>query len=727
MTKFINYYNLCPIPEPKDFLGIAADKEKGNIITTLSKNIVIIITISTQKQVRSWSVVEKLSSKVVYDKSSEKYVGVFGNKTLRCWDESTVDVNKTKKLRFHKNISELVTNEKDTFVLYDDGSFECLKTAIDTRKEGREITSVPQHLQLVPDLNLNKGRIFTLPNGKQILTYFETNHTSGECYLVRLPLEDENLRQRYPLKRGNLQTTVCGAAVIEGDGVPSLCTIWSDKRIFLLSLDDCAQPERSPGTFVSMLSHLKVDSSLSLLGLSGHSVAIYGANYGQKKESEGASLLIYNLQYKVIKVKQFFKVYFDFSKLWSIDNHILLALGQNLSVVQYRVSKELLSELVGTQVCNDYQTSVEGDQINEDDYIQDYLQYTTNIGKCTELEYQPKRTHYINEADGRSIPFMGVENFEKDLNHIKHINLHVDVRQASVACNDEQITLMSNHNDDGFTCRKIQIIASQMEKAGASEHEITEKLLWLLIKAELLTDIGVCLKRYTNISEKMLSKTLNFILKQFEITNPATKEQPASNETLLFNGHRNSIVNSIDIKSEDKYEMDKKNKKKSYIPYSDRLSKEAAGTLQTEIKDILNILLSCNFDFTVIANYIRQDIGYSEALILLEHLYDMLTDPDITAFEERPSHEHTSVEFELQILRWFGVFLNTHFQKLALSKDVKLIEILLRWQELFIQYKHEIIELQETSALLYNIIQRKKLAEDRDYSKWYSIEQIHLF
>uniref|UniRef100_A0A1A9ZKK8 Nucleolar protein 11 n=1 Tax=Glossina pallidipes TaxID=7398 RepID=A0A1A9ZKK8_GLOPL len=724
MTKFINYYNLCPIPEPKDFLGIAADKEKGNIITTLSKNIVIIITISTQKQVRSWSVVEKLSSKVVYDKRSEKYVGVFGNKTLRCWDESTADVNKSKKLRFHKNISELVTNEKDTFVLYDDGSFESLKTAIDTRKEGKQITSVPQHLQLLPDFSLNKGRIFTLPSGKQILTYFETNHTSGECHLVRLPLEDENLRQRYPLKRGNLQTTVCGAAVIEGDGVPLLCTIWSDKRIFLLTLDDCAQPERSPGTFVSMLTHLKVDSCLSLLGLSGHSVAIYGANYGQKKESEGASLLLYNLQYKVIKVKQFFKVYFDFSKLWSIDNHILLALGQNLSVVQYRVSKELLSELVGTQVCNDYQTSVEGDQINEDDCIQDYLQYTTSIGKCTELEYLPKRTYHFNEADGKSVAFIGIESFEKDLNHMRHTNLHVDVRQASAASSDDQITLMSNHNDDGFTCRKIQIIASQMEKAGASEHEITEKLLWLLIKAELLPDIGVCLKRYTNISEKMLSKTLNFILKQFAITNPAIKDA-ASNETLILNGHRNS-VKDIDFNSEDKSEKDKKNKKKLHIPCSDRLAKEE-GTLQTEIKDILNTLLSCNFDFTAIGNYIRQDIGYSEALILLEHLYDMLTDPDITGFQERPSHEHTSVEFELQILRWFGVFLNTHFQKLALSKDVKLIEILLRWQELFIQYKHEIIELQETSALLYNIIQCKKLAEDRDYSKWYSIEQIHLF
>lgn len=48
MTKFLTYYNLCPIPEPKDFLGISPDKEEGNIITTLGKNIIIIIKVNWQ-------------------------------------------------------------------------------------------------------------------------------------------------------------------------------------------------------------------------------------------------------------------------------------------------------------------------------------------------------------------------------------------------------------------------------------------------------------------------------------------------------------------------------------------------------------------------------------------------------------------------------------------------------------------------------------------------------
>lgn len=49
MTKFVTYFNLCSIPEPKDFLGISPDKDENNIITTLGKNIIIIIKVSVQE------------------------------------------------------------------------------------------------------------------------------------------------------------------------------------------------------------------------------------------------------------------------------------------------------------------------------------------------------------------------------------------------------------------------------------------------------------------------------------------------------------------------------------------------------------------------------------------------------------------------------------------------------------------------------------------------------
>lgn len=46
MSKFLSYYNLFPIPDPKEFLGMAADKTKGNVITTLARNVVVILNVS---------------------------------------------------------------------------------------------------------------------------------------------------------------------------------------------------------------------------------------------------------------------------------------------------------------------------------------------------------------------------------------------------------------------------------------------------------------------------------------------------------------------------------------------------------------------------------------------------------------------------------------------------------------------------------------------------------
>lgn len=46
MAKLLSYFNLCPIMDSKDFLGVAEDKEEGTIINTLGKNIVIIIKVS---------------------------------------------------------------------------------------------------------------------------------------------------------------------------------------------------------------------------------------------------------------------------------------------------------------------------------------------------------------------------------------------------------------------------------------------------------------------------------------------------------------------------------------------------------------------------------------------------------------------------------------------------------------------------------------------------------
>lgn len=482
----------------------------------------------------------------------------------------------------------------------------------------------------------------------------------------------------------------------------------SDKRIFLLSLADDIYSERSPGNFVSMLTQLKVDTPLSVLGISKHFVAIYGANHGQ----EGASLLLYNTQYKVIKTKQFFKVYFNYSQLWSISDHILLAMGQNLSVVKYRVLKEVLSELVGTQIGHDYQTAVEDDHINEEDFLEGCLQYSNENSFHTNNKRYEK--YNLEEANGFTVAYENTNNFDKELNSLKQINLHVDVVQVDQPLDDVQISLMSNYNDSGFVCPEIQLIARQLEKSGASEHEITEKLLTVLMKANLLQDIGICLRRYNNISEKILSRTLSFVLHKIKSTDIKVDHE----EVLEISNNTRGDHKEIDINLPSNAKT---------IDNVDLLAeKYPQNCSPTEAIDILNILLACSFDTDTIAVHIRQDVEYKHILLLLQHLYNMLTTSQPWFIEERPSLSPSSVDYEIQILRWFGVFINAHFQTLALAKDVELMELLYKWNELFQNYKREISELQQVAALLYNIVERKNSVKDKS-SKWYSIEEVYLF
>lgn len=120
MAKLLTYFDLCSISDHKEFLGLSEDSEPGTVINTLGLNIVLLIQVhnlirilksilkcvlpasiqlSNQQQVHSWNVLEKLTSKVVYDFKSQKYVAVFFNRIFRLWNSNVTDVNKVKKLK----------------------------------------------------------------------------------------------------------------------------------------------------------------------------------------------------------------------------------------------------------------------------------------------------------------------------------------------------------------------------------------------------------------------------------------------------------------------------------------------------------------------------------------------------------------------------------------------------------------------------------------------------
>lgn len=71
--------------------------------------------------------------------------------------------------------------------------------------------------------------------------------------------------------------------------------------------------------------------------------------YGADSNQEGASLQIYNIQFRVTQAKQQFKLFTDGSQLWLINkNNIMLTVAQNLAIIPFHLATEQLAALVGS-------------------------------------------------------------------------------------------------------------------------------------------------------------------------------------------------------------------------------------------------------------------------------------------------------------------------------------------------------------------------------------------
>ncbi|XP_034480883.1 uncharacterized protein LOC117786649 [Drosophila innubila] len=676
MSKFLSYYNLFPIPDPKEFLGMAADKETGNVITTLARNVVVILNISTHKQLHSWSMPEKLSAKVIYDPNSQKYVGVFGNHALRTWDVTTADVSKCKKLKFQKSIAHVVYTDQEAVVLYSDGSCQPLSKALESRKDQKEDTA--EQLALAANNTLSKPTVHTLSNGQQMLTYFVEKTATGEFILVRRSLSN-NSKRTYVIKREAVRLT--GHAVIEGDAGPQLMTIWSDKRIFMLSLAERSH-ESAPGQFVSMLAELNVESKLSLQGLSRNFAAIYGANYGQ----EGASLLVYNTQFKVVNAKQYFKVYLDFSRLWARDEHILLAMGQHIAAVRYRMNDELLVDMLGSQLNEAHLTPIELDHINEEESLEAAIKFGGNSRAHNSFKLGKPIKHPrpdLPKANGTSVAFESPEISQQQLNDL--IKQHVDGEMVQVdnGFEDVNVTLMRNYYDMGPQNLAVQSIVRQLERSGAGEQEITEKLLTLFIKTQNSDHVLMCVRRYTNISEHMLAWCLRYAL---DNTPPA-----------LTNGNA----------------METDDNNAPAAPANDEL---------------LNAVLACSFNSVAIEKHLKQRLELSHVQRLLQHLYVLASDAD-ALLEERPNQDTASLGnmcTELQAFQWLSAIITSHITLLTISKDEELLALLTKWSELFEMYSNILDPLATVMPALRNIIARRKRKNPYP-THWYGIETVKLY
>lgn len=452
----------------------------------------------------------------------------------------------------------------------------------------------------------------------------------------------------------------------------------SDKRIFMLPLREDNSKNEAPGYFMAMLSMFKVDQPLAIVGVSKDCVAIYGAN----EQQEGATLVLYNTRFSVAQSKQFFKVYFNNARIWVIGKYILLAHGQTLACASFRISKEQLADMIGTQRTNDLTNVVDKDCINEEVELEE--SFTIDLAQQIESNELTSAAFNYNgdivakewtnlKSANKVTPTENVETVENDLKKLYSHDMGLEIYRGEVLLSDTvQTKLSNNQQDELFKIDEILLLTSEMEKCGASEFEISEKCVPVLIKAKLPDELVTCLRKYTNISENMLVRALKFLLSQ---------------------GHTNASQHGC-------FEM----------------SEQQIG--------YVNVVLSCSFNEDIIKDHLRK-LDFEEVLCLLTHICGLLDSVEKTLDETAQLADN--FDEDIQLLNWFVVLLDAHYQQFILSRHANLPQMLVKWKELIDRHCVALREMKSVSAVLYNLVRGNALSMDKQSSKWYAVEAVKLY
>lgn len=461
---------------------------------------------------------------------------------------------------------------------------------------------------------------------------------------------------------------------------------------------DHAMIQEDPGHFISILNIFNVEQPIIIKGVSKDCIAMYGSNLNQ----DGASLVLYNTHFKIAQTTQYFKVFFNSSRLWIIGSNIFLAVGHNLSVVPFRISKEQLSDLIGSQRNNQLTQTVDQEYINEDDEIEQAISFDAvaqqNFNKIKKIEkIKGPLNGQLKKYNENKVA--SIDKVTDKLRKLYAFDVVFDVVRDKNLLNTATTQIFNNQNGISVMSEEFELFAMELEKCGASEYEITEKLIPHIIATKSSKDLIHCLRRYSNISERTLTSALSYAVSCANI-DKATESNDEPMET-----------NISEIT-----ETNQKTYPNAYVLFQD----DKMINL-----DLLNVVLSCSFDSVNILSYLRKNLDISSALFLIKHFNKLLTNQKSDLLQNSMSCE--SFDDDRIILNWACLLIDSHYQQFVLSKDSSIGDELSKLLDLLKEYTDNLKELNSFVPILHNLVQRKVVKNESKYSQWYSIEKVKLY
>lgn len=652
-----------------------------------------------QKQLKSWSTSDNFSSRVIYDSTRKSYVGVFSKLFLRFWKSDTEDINKIKKIKLNKTIHEISNVKLDgkefSLVVYEDGSAESLESALESRSEGGSNVSVPSAPSEIDNVQFTNG----------IFSY--TKKSGNDKYFCYTTVDERTLKTHdnvklIKLERSGQDVKLSGLTVIEGKRDkcdPSLVTVWSDKRLFKQPL---SPSENYPtiGTFHSIVDSINATNRLHIAPISQDCIAIYASRDGD----DGSFVCIYNIKYKIIQSKVPFKVYLSNFRLWSFHKNIFLAMGEQLSVIPYRITTDHLSSMVGSQCDSKIFTTVEKEMINEDLQFEENIEFDDNQEPVENMDYkiQGSKCHKTFQTPlSKAKVTASADEVNDQLSEIYRDDLMVDiVRMESTF----QAKLLSNVDETlPMLQENFELLCVEMEKCGCSEVEITNKVIPVLIKTNRTEDLGLLLKRYNHVSEEMLMKTIKYLLS-------------CSTDQKLDNVEDHSKT-AVEVQK-DQLKVEKKLANANIF----------LNTKQNRRRDALSLVLCCSFDSPTIIKFLRQ-LTLNEMTDLMDHIYSMLTSSSVDDCSNLRGNLVDGCDFDLDVklFEWFKLLLDSHYQPILLSHNKDLHKRLEQWLKLVDDHIKILSDMSDLRQVLAKLSTCKPLKLVKKCNKYYKIEKLELY
>ncbi|EFN74891.1 Nucleolar protein 11 [Camponotus floridanus] len=328
--------------DQQNLLGVERDKEPGCAIVTLGRNIVIRYKLQDLKQISSWSSKERLTTQVIYDRSKQRYVAAFNEKKVRVWSsEEETDLNNVKGYKFQSPVYAILQyDDLPAILVQRNGATASLEWAIANRKTwtSKGITKAKERILDCRLIHVNgKTSLFCLTKIEEVYNYVVVKLEDDTC------LERADTIRRIELKRKS--EDLMGHVVIHHKNNAYLLTLWSHGRLYSHFLAGTSS-DREASKLISVISNINTNYPVVMTHLNETTIAVYGADV----TDEGAILMIYNIQFKLVQAAQKLKLYTNDAKLWKVEDKLLLAANRHLAVAPYHLAPQRIAAMLGSSL-----------------------------------------------------------------------------------------------------------------------------------------------------------------------------------------------------------------------------------------------------------------------------------------------------------------------------------------------------------------------------------------